>query len=254
VEFYWFYYSDNEVKFMFSQITTNGLNPTLSRAIQNSQRPGSPMGRRRNPGAHICTNLCKPNSGFWRSTLCKALCPENAATQSSGGGELGENPYTGGSIYNNTGGRQYGQPRNPFTTQPTFWTPSYNPYQTPPFVPGNSGSSPGVRERIFNTSAAIASQIIASLGRRGTTQLTNSGDIRAISPYGSGGMTPEEQMVLMAQSQMRQQQQNRNDDPDTTAAGEGIDGIINWAKRNPMWVLGGLAAGILYFKQPKRFR
>ena len=92
-----------------------------------------------------------------------------------------------------------------------FLTQSTPSYQFPTFT--SSGTSSGGTSlslsNIFNTGASLASQIIASLGKRETTQIANvGGKVTTVqpaqTPYGSAGQISAAQQQANAQTQALQ--------------------------------------------------
>jgi len=171
-------------------------------------------------------------------------------------GELGSNPFSGAGSYEDS---TYGSAAKPsiFTAKipnfkPSYTPPSYTPITyspAPVFQQQQNGTSLKLNN-IFDTSAALLSQFFAK-GGNPTTQITNSSAIRAVQPpQGSQQMiTPQEAADYAAGQQLAL----RNNSPGG-ALGSGVDGIINYALANPLYVFLGIGAVYLLFREPPKGR
>ena len=105
---------------------------------------------------------------------------------------------------------------------------------------------------IFNTASGLASQIIAAIGKRPTTQIGVGGvtalpnSLGQTGYYGTGQYPTTQQNPYGASQNVGQSV--------GSSLGSGLDGVFNWAVQNPLLV-GGFALGVfLLFRDPPRRR
>lgn len=102
---------------------------------------------------------------------------------------------------------------------------------------------------VINQGFAIGSQAInAYSGQNTGTQIgynPNQGGVFAIQGNQSGGGYSNPYANMTPQQIAAYQQGSLG-----SAAGSGIDGILDWVGKNPMIVLGGAAGAYLLFKPP----
>lgn len=114
-------------------------------------------------------------------------------------------------------------------------------------------SQPGKFETIFSSAISLGSQAIAAWGKNNTTQISaNNGNVAALpTPYGSAGTTTNtNQPRTYTEAELTAMRNNSAGN----ALGSGLDGIIDWATKNPIYVFGGIAGLYLLFKQPPNSR
>jgi hypothetical protein len=102
---------------------------------------------------------------------------------------------------------------------------------------------------VFNTSASVLSQFLASRGRYPTTQVGTSGvsALSSNSPYGASYAAQQGTLYGANASQNVGSFVG-------SGVGSGVDGIINWAAQNPLLVAGGALGLFLLFREPPRRR
>lgn len=148
----------------------------------------------------------------------------------------------------------------------TFNPPRNSTLPTPTFMPSVSNSNVGgtlqnVANQVtgqlrWDSVTGLISQGLQAFGSRPSTQIAGltirplgTGEPAANSSYngyGNAGMTPEQVAYYAAQSAAAQKA--------TGGLGSGVDGIVGWITSNPLIVLGGLVAVVLYNKEPARRR
>lgn len=138
-------------------------------------------------------------------------------------------------------------PNVPITTYPSTTT-----YPTATTFPTQTQSGGGSNvQGYFNTVASLVSQWLTAYGRNPTTQLSPSGQITGIAnPNLLAAYNAQTTQALAT----TQQPNYQNNSTVGGSLGSGLDGIINWAVSNPVYVFLGIAGIYLLFREPPRRR